>query len=212
MTRLCDDFDSCYMPVTETGCWIWLYSTNEKGYGRINIKHGSPMGAHRFSYQKYVGPIPEGMFVCHKCDTPLCVNPSHLFLGTPKENSLDCSKKMRRHTDLRPETVLLMRRDRFDGLSYAEIARRYGCTISRALAVCRGRAWAWVGGADVHDKAKQRVSVRSNTGERCIYLTRTGKYAVRIRKLHIGTYDNLRLSLEARDKHERIMGFGEAAE
>ena len=60
-----------------------------KGYDRVFIKGGKTHGAHRYSYEYHIGPIPTGMFVCHKCDNPPCINPNHLFLGTNQDNVND---------------------------------------------------------------------------------------------------------------------------
>ena len=75
-------------------CWLWLASKNNMGYGRINVS-GNVILAHRMSYRMSIGYIPKGMSVLHKCDTPLCVNPKHLFLGTQKDNNQDRDRKGR---------------------------------------------------------------------------------------------------------------------
>jgi hypothetical protein len=89
-----NSFEECFNDnVEKEDCWLWK-GIKRKGYGWMCVKQ-ERIASHRYSYLKYVGPIDDGLFVCHKCDTRNCVNPSHLFLGTNTDNMQDMLKKNR---------------------------------------------------------------------------------------------------------------------
>lgn len=78
------------------GCWEWIGTKNNAGYGSFRMNSSKPTeGAHRISYKIANGTIGDGLFVLHKCDNKKCVNPSHLFLGSQKDNVRDCINKGR---------------------------------------------------------------------------------------------------------------------
>lgn len=75
-------------------CIEWPHARFSQGYGAV-YRDGKTKKAHRIAWEDAYGPIPEGMFVCHRCDNPPCVNIEHLFLGTPRDNVLDMVNKGR---------------------------------------------------------------------------------------------------------------------
>jgi hypothetical protein len=78
-------------------CWLWKIGINKAGYGHIHID-GKNKRAHRISFQVFNQKDPGKLKVCHKCDTPLCINPAHLFLGTDLDNARDRKRKGRNAT------------------------------------------------------------------------------------------------------------------
>lgn len=120
--------ESNSMPVPECGCWIWMRSLNQRGYGQMSFE-GYPTSAHRVSYQVFRGEIPEGKHVLHTCDVRVCVNPDHLYLGTDVEN---CRDRMVRGRHKKPPVTKLnlteeqIREIRQSSERYSVLGRRYG--------------------------------------------------------------------------------------
>jgi len=139
----------------ENGCINWLGALDKDGYGRIKPDDGKRMRTHRFAYQQNFGKIPKGMFVCHHCDNPSCVNPEHLWLGTPKENSADRDKKGRiaknnlygcpinllPNSKLSKADVLQIRKLMGIKIKCTQIARWYGVNSSTIYAIRDRKTW-----------------------------------------------------------------------
>lgn len=132
------------------GCWLWT-GVKSSGYGQFG-SFGSMKHAHRFSWELANGRrVPDGMFVCHTCDNKACVNPAHLFIGTPSDNSTDARRKGRfpqvgegHHlAKLTRESVAEIRRLRRDErTSWTELGRRFGVSPSAARFAALGHTWS----------------------------------------------------------------------
>lgn len=139
------------MIIDEYGCWNWTGS-KRNGYGRLIVgsridgsRHSE--SAHRYSWIVYYGEIPEGLYVCHKCDNKACVNPNHLFLGTHQDNINDREMKGRnnhvygeqcKQSKFTTSDVEYIRNSK---VSSRSIARFYGVNKSSVQAIRNRETW-----------------------------------------------------------------------
>ena len=112
---------------TPDGCIIWTGRGNgQYGYGSMSFR-GRRVGVHRLAWMLRHGPVPDGLYVLHRCDTPPCLNPDHLFLGTKADNSADMVAKGRSHNQRKTHCP--------QGHEYSE-ANTYRWRTSRICRTC----------------------------------------------------------------------------
>ncbi len=162
-----------FSKIDETGptesCWNWK-GAMQRNYGTLHIqcnKERYQERAHRYSYRLHNGEIPAGMFVCHRCDNPKCVNPHHLFLGTTQDNMDDMVAKRRssrgeKHiklmkarnlrgdknpsTKLTAENVRQILEIKAQGKTNKEIAKIFGVTATAIYYIFSGYNWSHITG------------------------------------------------------------------
>jgi hypothetical protein len=141
--------ESRSLPEPTTGCWLWLGSVNNWGYGRTNVSWSPERGAHRLAWVAHNGAIPPGALVRHRCDTPCCVNPDHLRLGSGVDNVQDALERGRhrapageRHVHAKL-TAAAARAIRLDAgrTTISELARRFGVSRRAIRFVLNGETW-----------------------------------------------------------------------
>lgn len=161
-TTLHDRFQANVKADLVTGCLLWTGAVDGNGYGQIKSGRVG-LRAHRVAWEFFRGPIPEGMFICHRCDVPRCCNPEHLFVGTARDNVIDKIKKGRGRPVLRPKRVPkdsdfnagekngnskltrrrvdLIRRLAASGMTYRAISARLKVPHTTVGAVVRRETW-----------------------------------------------------------------------
>ena len=143
-------FEEKYIPEPNSGCWLWTALVIGRGYGYFRLNTKKNILAHRFSWELRNGNIPDGLQVLHKCDNPACVNPDHLFLGTPQDNTNDMINKQRQikgedchNALLTDEKVLsIVKDDRPNKV----IAKSYGVPYNVVYRIKKGERWNWLTG------------------------------------------------------------------
>lgn len=121
--------------IDEVGCWIWMAAKNSQGYGAFRIVHEKLISAHHAAYLLFVGPIPDGQVIRHRCDIKLCVNPEHLLVGTFGDNNMDAVNRDRHKRigrKLTQEQAEMVKRSRSLGVGFlAGVLNVSSSTIER---------------------------------------------------------------------------------
>jgi hypothetical protein len=138
--------ESRYIPVPECGCWLWTGATRQGGYGYLK-RGNKAIAAHRYVWELFNGKIPKGMKALHHCDTPLCVNPRHIFIGTQSDNIQDMDKKDRRVRCPKEKngraklSALDVAKIRLSTYSSRELGENFGVSKTQILRIRKGISW-----------------------------------------------------------------------
>ena len=161
MTKYTSDYERFMVKVNKDpcGCWLWAAAQHKSStqkylvYGAFGYQ-GKKQTAHRVSWMLHNGPIPNGLYVCHSCDTPLCVNPEHLWLGTHKDNMKDAANKKRTVCNFKPlkgtkhPNARLTEKDALEikhsPLKNVELAKLFKVSTSTISEIKSGRKWGHI--------------------------------------------------------------------
>ena len=174
--------DLYVFPDLNTGCWLWGGPIITPSWRPIVYVNGKKRLAYRAVYEHLVGPIPDGKLACHKCDTPLCVNPDHIFIGTHADNIWDAKIKGRDGWSRNPEKIRasLAKRKGSEkpnakinedvaikiGLlrgrsTLTEVANKFGVGAHTVLSIWQGRSWRHFTGIPRNLDTFPRVPIES---------------------------------------------------
>jgi len=129
-------------------CWLYTGPQDDRGRGLLWIGPHRPVRAHQAAYFAYKGEIPDGLCVCHACDTPLCVNPDHLWPGTQQDNLADMRQKHREAAPMTPklstDQIHEARARLAAGETHRSIAASMGVGRTTITDLATGRSWSWI--------------------------------------------------------------------
>lgn len=142
---IAERLDYYSMPEPNSGCLLWVGGmVHDFGYGQLKVD-GRTANAHVLQWERYNGPVPKGGYVCHKCDVPGCIEPSHLFLGSLAINMADKVAKRRHRFGRRHPNAKLteeaVRAIRTDHRRHGLIANAHGVTPGLVSQLKRGLIW-----------------------------------------------------------------------
>ncbi len=142
---LSEKIEKSIVRIPETGCWIWMKSLNNGGYGHTTFGRENSLLAHRASYEQKYGKIPNGIFALHSCDIKSCVNPDHIFLGTQQDNMTDKVNKNRQANGEKHGRSKLTKEQaieaKFSNEKASVLANRFNCSAVMIRQIRSGLYW-----------------------------------------------------------------------
>lgn len=148
--KILSRFEAKYTPDPNSGCWLWIGGVDSSGYGTF-VYNKKTLGAHRVSFMLFNGEIPKNTLVCHHCDVRCCVNPKHLFLGSPADNMKDRNSKGRQvhlkgdtngNSKLSVNDVLWIKEEyNKGGITLKELGKKFNVHKSTIHLIIKGRNW-----------------------------------------------------------------------
>jgi len=149
-----EHFESKFIKRDTNKCWLWTGAKDKNGYGDFNLhltnetNKYKKVKAHRYSYELYMGKFKNSFLVCHSCDTPSCVNPNHLFLGTAADNASDMVKKKRSMSGernnrgkLKAHQVIEIREKLSKRYNQTKLSKEYGVSRNTIKTIKNFQIW-----------------------------------------------------------------------